>query len=81
MSAEARPITAGAFAEAIQELELGSLHAKAAELRNSIYHMQRSNAQLAPFAAEGDQDCADAITENDDVMRRYRARIELLKEE
>ncbi|EKG11314.1 hypothetical protein MPH_11579 [Macrophomina phaseolina MS6] len=79
MSAESTPISPAAFAEAIKELTLPSLHAKAAELRNSIYHLRRSNVQLQPFADEGDRDCADAIKENEEVMARMEDRIELLK--
>ncbi|OJD38601.1 translation machinery-associated protein 17 [Diplodia corticola] len=79
MSAEALPITPAAFAEAIKELTVPSLHAKAAELRNSIYHLRRSNLQLQPFADEGDGDCAEAIRENEEVMARMEDRIELLK--
>ncbi|KAF4534327.1 hypothetical protein DIS24_g7983 [Lasiodiplodia hormozganensis] len=79
MSADSLPITPAAFAEAIKELTLPSLHAKAAELRNSIYHLRRSNVQLQPFADEGDRDCAEAIKENEEVMARMEDRIELLK--
>lgn len=79
MSADSLPITPAAFAEAIKELTLPSLHAKAAELRNSIYHLRRSNVQLQPFADEGDRDCAEAIRENEEVMARMEDRIELLK--
>lgn len=79
MSSESLPISPAAFAEAIKELTLPSLHAKAAELRNSIYHLRRSNVQLQPFADEGDRDCADAIKENEEVMARMEDRIELLK--
>ncbi|GME25522.1 hypothetical protein GTA08_BOTSDO03228 [Neofusicoccum parvum] len=79
MSAESNPISPAAFADAIKELTLPSLHAKAAELRNSIYHLRRSNVQLQPFADEGDRDCAEAIKENEEVMVRMEDRIELLK--
>lgn len=79
MSSEALPISPAAFADAIKELTLPSLHTKAAELRNSIYHLRRSNLQLQPFADEGDGDCADAIKENEEVMARMEDRIELLK--
>ncbi|KAL1633698.1 hypothetical protein SLS58_011000 [Diplodia intermedia] len=79
MSAEALPITPAAFADAIKELTVPSLHAKAAELRNSIYHLRRSNLQLQPFADDGDGDCAEAIRENEEVMARMEDRIELLK--
>ena len=81
MSAEARPISAEAFALAIQELPIGSLYAKASELQNSLHHLRRSNEQLKPFADDGDEDCATAIRENDQVMERFEQRVQLLKEE
>ncbi len=81
MSSTTLPITAAAFAAALPALPLSSLHAKAAELRNSIGHLRSSNAQLEPFAAAGDADCAEAIAENELVLRRMRERIELLRRE
>ena len=69
------------FIEAIVDLPLGNLHAKAAELRNSIAHLESSNAQLQQYVAEGDLDCADATRENKEVIERMKARIELLKQE
>ncbi|KAL8681099.1 MAG: hypothetical protein Q9186_002751 [Xanthomendoza sp. 1 TL-2023] len=81
MSANAMPISNDRFAEALVDLPIGNLHAKAAELRNSIAHLVRSNEQLQPFAEDGDRDCADAIEENGDVMDKMEARIALLKRE
>lgn len=81
MSAGAAPIPLERFAEAIAELPLGNLHAKAAELRNSIAHLVSSNEQLQEYADEGDRDCADAIRENEEVVARMEARIALLKNE
>lgn len=88
MSADAAPITARAFAEAISEVPLSTLHIKAAELRNSLAHLSYSNAQLEPFARpppgsteEADAVCIEAIEENIGVMARYRERLELLKAE
>ncbi|KAL8803452.1 MAG: hypothetical protein Q9182_003149 [Xanthomendoza sp. 2 TL-2023] len=81
MSANAVPISHDRFAEAIADLPIGNLHAKAAELRNSIAHLVQSNEQLQPFAEDGDRDCADAIGENQEVMHRMEARIALLKRE
>ncbi|KAL8811260.1 MAG: hypothetical protein Q9223_001849 [Gallowayella weberi] len=81
MSANAVPISHDRFAEAIADLPIGNLHAKAAELRNSIAHLVQSNEQLQPFAEDGDQDCADAIEENKEVVHRMEARIALLKRE
>ncbi|MCJ1396669.1 hypothetical protein MMC18_009561 [Xylographa bjoerkii] len=81
MSSNAPAITPARFAAALPELPLPSLHTKAAELRNSIAHLEASNDQLKPFADEGDVDCADAIRENEEVMKRMTDRIVLLKAE
>ncbi|KAI4138843.1 MAG: hypothetical protein L6R39_006576 [Caloplaca ligustica] len=81
MSAGAVPIPLERFAEAIAELPLGNLHAKAAELHNSITHLVSSNEQLQEYADDGDQDCTDAIKENEEVIGRMQARINLLKNE
>jgi len=81
MSAAANPITPARFAAALHDLGLASLHAKAAEIRNSIAHLRASNEQLQVFADAGDADCAEALRENEDVMRRMRERVELLREE
>ncbi|KAL8674524.1 MAG: hypothetical protein Q9168_001042 [Polycauliona sp. 1 TL-2023] len=81
MSASAVPISQDQFAVAIAELPIGNLHAKAAELRNSIAHLGYSNEQLQPFADDGDQDCADAIKENQEIMARMVDRIDLLRRE
>ncbi|KAI9738706.1 MAG: hypothetical protein M1834_008211 [Cirrosporium novae-zelandiae] len=81
MSSNSLPITAARFAEAITTLPLGNLHLKAAELRNSIAHLESSNVQLKPHADDGDQDCQEAIEENMDVISRMEDRIRLLKEE
>jgi len=81
MSSTASPIAPARFAEAITSLPLANLHLKAAELRNSIAHLQHSNRQLKSFAEEGDRDCADAVIENEEVMRRMEERIALLRAE
>jgi hypothetical protein len=80
------PITPARFAAALHDLPLSSLALKVAELRNSIAHLDYSNEQLKPFAhpgggAEGDRDCAEAIVENEEVIRRMEERIGLVKEE
>jgi len=59
------------------------------EIRNSVAHLDYSNEQLKPFAdgtdpsANGrpDQDCIDAIKENEIVIARMQERIALLKAE
>ncbi|KAI4164647.1 MAG: hypothetical protein LQ342_001621 [Letrouitia transgressa] len=81
MSAASAPITLHRFAEAIADLPLGNLHAKAAELRNSITHLESSNEQLRQYAAEGDRDCADAVRENQEVIQSMGRRIEYLRRE
>jgi len=89
MSNEATPISPARFAEALKDLPLSTLHLKAAELRNSIAHLDYSNEQLKPFA-DGtepsvnrvpDQDCVDAIRENEIVIARMKERIALLRAE
>ncbi|KAI9710914.1 MAG: hypothetical protein M1820_002349 [Bogoriella megaspora] len=81
MSATSNPIPPERFALAISDLPLSSLHAKAAEIRNSIAHLSYSNEQLQPFADDGDADCADAIRENEQVVQRMEERIQLLRAE
>ena len=87
MSNEATPISPARFSSALKDLPLSTLHLKAAELRNSIAHLDYSNEQLKPFAdgTEGDngpdQDCTDAIKENEVVIQRMLERIQLLRQE
>ncbi|KAI9839862.1 MAG: hypothetical protein M1819_000054 [Sarea resinae] len=81
MSSNAAPISPAAFATAIQDLPLSNLHNKASELRNSIAHLHSSNLQLRPYADEGDQDCLDAVRENEEVIQRMVGRIALLRRE
>lgn len=83
MSSSATPISHSRFSSAIKDLPLGNLHSSAAELRNSIAHLRSSNEQLGPFASgeDADQDCVDAIKENEEVIERMVARIEILKGE
>ncbi|KAL9638186.1 MAG: hypothetical protein Q9164_001721 [Protoblastenia rupestris] len=79
MSASSTPIHPHHFAEAIADLPLGNLYLKVAEIQNSITHLEISNAQLNSFASNGDGDCADALLENQEVMRRMKERVALLK--
>ncbi|KAL2794261.1 hypothetical protein BJX66DRAFT_338078 [Aspergillus keveii] len=87
MSSDALPITPAAFAEAITELTLPVLYAKVAELRNSIAHLQRSNAELRTFITESCETEADKrelegyIAENEGVKESMDARIALCKAE
>ena len=81
MSAEALPIATEQFATALETLPLANLYAKTFELRNSIAHLQRSNAELELYSTEegGDPDCMQAIEENKEVIGRMKERIELVK--
>ncbi|ETS86419.1 hypothetical protein PFICI_00247 [Pestalotiopsis fici W106-1] len=94
MSSEAAPIDPARFAEALKELPASSLALKVLELRNSIAHLDYSNEELKPFADgtasaldssaapnEPDQDCIDAIKENEAVIERMQHRIELIRAE
>lgn len=82
MSSETiNPIEPARFAQALEALPVDSLHAKAAELLNSINHLKSSNEQMLPFADEGDQDCKDAMYENLTVIGRTRERISLIRAE
>jgi hypothetical protein len=80
------PISPQRFAAALKDLPLSTLHLKAAELRNSIAHLDYSNEQLKPFAdgtepgsSGPDQDCLEAIKENEVVIARMEERIALLR--
>ncbi|KAF2761855.1 hypothetical protein EJ05DRAFT_187012 [Pseudovirgaria hyperparasitica] len=80
MSAESQPITHARFAAALESLSLGSLHAKAAELRNNIEHLEISNSELSLFYAEtSDPDFSEAIADNEQTIRRKREQIAMLK--
>lgn len=87
MSSESFPINPAAFAEAIKELPLSSLHSKILELHNSIAHLHRSNAELRLFLAESDDTEAEKkelqgyVTENEGVIVSMSVRVELLKTE
>ncbi|MCJ1312449.1 hypothetical protein MMC25_006123 [Agyrium rufum] len=81
MSSDTTPISPARFAAALSDLTLPSLHAKGAELRNAIAHLQYSNEQLKEFADDGDQDCKQAIQENNETIGRMEERIGLLKVE
>lgn len=95
MSADTTPIAPARFASAIKDLSIGMLHLKVLEIRNSIAHLQYSNDQLKPFAegtsvalggessssAEPDQDCIDAIKENELVIDRMAERLAIVRVE
>lgn len=94
MSDPTTPITPTRFAAALKELSIPLLHLKVLELRNSIAHLDYSNEQLRPFAdgteavlsssspaPQPDQDCIDAIAENEAVIARMLERIDLVRKE
>ncbi|KAM0353512.1 hypothetical protein ACHAPU_001524 [Fusarium lateritium] len=91
-SADTMPIAPARFAAALKDLSIGMLHLKVLEIRNSIAHLQYSNDQLKPFAegtetapsgeaSEPDQDCIDAIRENEGVIDRMAERIAIIRVE
>jgi len=65
MSADALPISPAAFAEALKDLPMSTLHLKAAELRNSIAHLDYSNEELKPFAEGRAPECVDGKADED----------------
>ncbi|OAA73316.1 hypothetical protein ISF_00217 [Cordyceps fumosorosea ARSEF 2679] len=87
-SADTTPITAARFAAALQDLSLPLLHLKVREINNAIAKLQYSNDQLLPFtkeqqSAEGitsppDQDCVEAIAENEGVIERMKERLAII---
>ncbi|KAL6706813.1 hypothetical protein ACN47E_005149 [Coniothyrium glycines] len=82
MSSDAAPITFERFARALEDLNVGSLYSKYAELTNQIAHLESSNKQLEEFARENDdRDCYEALLENKLVMKRFEERKELIKKE
>lgn len=87
MSGDSAPIAPARFAEALKDLSIGSLHSKAAELRNSINHLKSSNEQIRDYLlsqppdAPADADCVEAIQENVQVIKRMEERIDLVKVE
>jgi hypothetical protein len=81
MSSYTRPISPTRFALALKDLPLSSIHAKAAELANSIAHLKLSNEQLREFAEQGDKECAEAVAENEVVMQSMEERILLCRME
>lgn len=87
MSSESLRINPAAFAEAIQELPLSAVYSKVAELRNSIAHLHRSNAELRLFVTESQdpeeekKELEGYMSENEGVIASMNERVELLKKE
>ncbi|KAJ9252735.1 hypothetical protein DTO271D3_2540 [Paecilomyces variotii] len=87
MSSEPQPITPAAFAEALKALPLSAVYAKVSEIRNSIAHLHRSNAELKLFIEESTETESDKrelesyISENEGVIETMNERVELCKAE
>lgn len=87
MAGASQSISPAAFAAALKELPLSGLYAKAAEISNSIKHLQRSNEEMREFAAESCESERDRsemhsyVVENEGVIALMRERIQLLKDE
>lgn len=79
MSQTTRPISPSTFRDAIADLAIGNLHAKAAEIQNSINHLQVSNDAMLEFP--DDSDMKEAIEENGEVIQRMKDRILMLRQE
>jgi len=80
-SASTPSIPPALFALALHDLSIDAVHSKILELQNSIVHLLSSNAQMAPFAGEGDDVCRDAISENAGVIARIEERVQLCRAE
>lgn len=74
-------ITPARFRLALRDLPPDALQTKAAELLNTLHHLQVSNAEMKPFADDGDSDCKEAMDENVGVMARVRERLGSVREE
>ncbi|KAI0152011.1 hypothetical protein F4776DRAFT_9424 [Hypoxylon sp. NC0597] len=93
MSAESHPIDPARFAEALKRLPAENLALKVLEIRNAIAHLDYAISELKPFAegrppllnegetAEPDQECIDAIAEDEAVIARMQSRIEMIRAE
>ena len=95
MSTESRVISAADFSRAIEDLPAENLYTKHSEIANSVAHLERSNKQLQEYSdsirtdtsldagvrEEGDEDCLEAVRENEVVIQRQRERMGLLKAE
>lgn len=80
-------ITASLFTEAIRDLPLPNLYAKAFEIQNSVAHLHRSNDEMRSFidesceTEEDKQELQTYISDNERVFISMTERIKLLKEE
>lgn len=55
------------------------LHAEAARLRNSLYHLARSNIALQEF--RNDPELKEAIDDNEITIQRQKQRVQMIVEE
>ncbi|CAI7587343.1 unnamed protein product [Penicillium pancosmium] len=82
MAAQVFTINPEAFTEALKELPLSAVYAKVSELRNSIAHLHRSNAEMKDFleASQSDDERREMegyIRENEGVFASMRERTEV----
>ncbi|OQE17265.1 hypothetical protein PENSTE_c021G07096 [Penicillium steckii] len=86
MAAQIITINPEAFIEALKELPLSSIYGKVSELRNSIAHLHRSNAEMTAFMenCETDEEKREMegyIRENEGVFKSMGERLGMLKDE
>jgi hypothetical protein len=84
MAAQVFTINPEAFTEALKELPLSAVYAKVSELRNSIAHLHRSNAEMKDFleASQSDDERREMegyIRENEGVFASMRERLDMLR--
>ena len=87
MSVQPVSITASMFAEAIKDLPLSNIFAKASEIQNSIAHLHRSNDEMRAFVADScdteddKREIEGYVSENEGIVTSMYERIALLKAE
>lgn len=86
MAAQIFTINPEAFTEALKELPLSAVYAKVSELRNSIAHLHRSNAEMKDFleASQSEDERREMegyIRENEGVFASMRERLDMLRTE
>ncbi|KAJ5226750.1 uncharacterized protein N7469_006756 [Penicillium citrinum] len=86
MAAQVFTINPEAFVEALKELPLSSVYAKVSELRNSIAHLHRSNAEMRAFmesseTEEEKREMEGYIRENEGVFKSMEERLGMLRNE
>ncbi|KAI7876206.1 hypothetical protein K492DRAFT_172711 [Lichtheimia hyalospora FSU 10163] len=64
--------------QALEQLPHDTLLTEIPQVQNSIKHLLRSNREMRDYDPEGqDQDLLAAISENEALIQRYEARIDL----